>query len=119
LYLQQCGNLNERDCSAHPEPHPSLRSGPAWRLSKSVPDEFVEPAIGFTLYTTPDHPGSTTRTPLRMGETISGGHRCPAKKRKDNCRPGYRQADRAIQPASARGAEGAASATRSPDVAMR
>ena len=33
-----------RDCSAHPGPHPSLRSGPAWRLSEFVPDELVEPA---------------------------------------------------------------------------
>ena len=84
-----------RDCSAHPEPHPSLARGASLRLSKFVPDKFVEPAIRITVYTLSRRAPSTTRTPLRMGETASAGQATPAKKRKDSVRFGYRQAESA------------------------
>jgi len=71
LHFNHANNLNERNCSAHPEPRPSLTFGASLRLSKFVPDKFVEPAIRFTVYATPGHPHPTTRTPLRMGETAS------------------------------------------------
>src|SRR5699024_9296228 len=39
---RRIGSCRRRICSSLPETHPSLRSGPACRLSKFVPDEFVD-----------------------------------------------------------------------------
>jgi len=60
-----------RDCSAHPEPHPSLARGASLRLSKFVPDKFVEPAIRITVYTLSRRAPSTTRTPLHLQQTTT------------------------------------------------
>jgi hypothetical protein len=43
--LNCCGG---RDCSAHPEPHPSLRSGPACGCPNSFPTNLSNPRNGLT-----------------------------------------------------------------------
>ena len=109
-------NLDARDCSAHPEPHPSLTRGASLRLSKFVPDKFVEPAIRITVYTLSRRAPSTTRTPLRMGETASAGQQL--QQRSGRIAAGS-DTGKLNQPASGRGGSGSGSATQPSVPAMR
>ena len=109
-------NLDARDCSAHPEPHPSLTRGASLRLSKFVPDKFVEPAIRITVYTTPGvllqplgHLSAWLKPPLpvkqprqRSGRIASGS-----------------DTGKLNQPALARGGVGSGNATRLSVAAIR
>ena len=105
-----------RDCSAHPEPHPSLTRGASLRLSKFVPDKFVEPAIRITVYTTPGvllqplgHLSAWVKPPLPVKQPRQRSGRIAAGS----------DTGKLIQPASTRGTVGSGSTTRPSVAAMR